>query len=88
MNIPKELAPYFENCFLLGFSICTECGESVAFNSKHKKFSDDYWLDEAAAMKENGWVVPVIQEPYCKSCAKKLKFKHNPEAFEVNLHGF
>lgn len=64
MNIPKELAPYFEACFILGISICSECAKSGDFISKYKEFSDEYWLDQTIAMKENDWVVPVLQKPY------------------------
>jgi hypothetical protein len=88
MEIPKELAPYFECCYILAFSICEACGCSAEFNSNYRQFSDEWWLDEAAAMKNQGWVVSEIQVAYCAICAKKLSVKHNPNAYEVNPNDF
>jgi hypothetical protein len=71
MEVPTELAPYFEVCFILGFGICDRCGREQPFESTHPKFSDERWLDEARAMRDAGWV---LQEPLvatCPECAQK-----------------
>jgi hypothetical protein len=69
-NIPLELQPYFEVCFILGFGICSSCRSVVQFQSQHPRFSDGYWLDEAKAMMAAKWTVPEPQRALCSQCSK------------------
>ncbi len=72
-NVPSELRPLFEVCFILGFGICQSCGREQPFTSSHPQFSDEWWVDEARAMYQAGWVVPREQEAYCPECAARLR---------------
>ncbi len=78
-----ELMPYFEVAFIYGFGICESCAADVSFNSPHPKFTDEWWFDEAKAMKDQGWVVPKVQSAYCAKCAKEKNVKHNPKAYDL-----
>jgi hypothetical protein len=71
IEIPPALAPYFEVCFILGFGICAGCGREQDFASAHPQFSDAYWLDEAGAMYNAGWIVPRPLDAYCPECAAR-----------------
>ncbi len=88
MEIPANVAPYFECCYILAFSICHDCGSSAQFKSNHPKFSDAWWLDEAMAMSEQGWVVSEPQVSYCGLCAQKLGIKHDPNAYTLDPANF
>lgn len=80
-----ELMPYYEAVFIYGFGICESCSVEVAFESKHPKFSDGWWFDEARAMKQHGWVVPKLQTVYCGTCSIEQGVKHNPNAYELKF---
>lgn len=84
MNIPGDLAVYFEHCFIYGFGFCEGCGETVPFRSSHEKYSDGSWLDESSAMKDLGWIISEKQVAYFASCAKKDNLKHDPDAHEID----
>ena len=83
-RIPTELAPYFETCFIYGFGMCDECGDQAAFSSIHPKFSDEWWLDEAAAMRDQGWIVAELQTAHCRQCALAAGLRHDPNAHTFN----
>jgi hypothetical protein len=70
-QIPDSLRPYFEVCFIFGFGICDGCSREEPFVSHHPQFSDGWWLDEAKAMKDAGWVIPKEQVAYCPQCASQ-----------------
>jgi hypothetical protein len=72
-NVPDELKPLFEVCFILGFGICSSCGREEPFQSSFLKFTDDYWLDEARAMFADGGCVPKQQQALCPQCIAQLK---------------
>lgn len=69
-RIPKELEPYFNVCFILGFGICSGCGREQPFTSNHPQFSDGWWLDEARAMRDAGWSVLEAEKAFCASCSE------------------
>ena len=79
-KIPRELAPYYEVCFILGFGICEHCSLEAEFSSAHRQFSDEWWLDEAAAMRSQGWVVSEQLVAYCARCSQTLGLRHDPDA--------
>jgi hypothetical protein len=70
-DIPEELRPLFEVCFILGWGICSSCGREEPFESIHKEFSDEWWIDESRAMKNAGWIVVREQETLCPECASR-----------------
>jgi hypothetical protein len=49
---------------------------------------DERWLDEATAMKNTGWAVPIPLKPYCAICRAKLNIEHNPNAYSLKLDDF
>ena len=69
-HVPKDLQPYFDVCFILGFGICSGCGREQPFTSHHPQFSDGWWLDEARAMRDAGWSVLEAGEAFCASCSR------------------
>jgi len=79
-----ELMPYFEFVYIHAFSICENCSASASFSSLHKKYSDDWWFDEARAMKAQAWVVPETLHTFCGACAKTLGVAHNPNAYSLS----
>jgi hypothetical protein len=88
MKIPRDLAPYFEYIFIFARSFCKNCGSNAEFTSSHKEYSDDWWLDEATAMKEAGWAVPMELKLYYPVCRTKLNIEHNPNAYSLKLDDF
>ncbi len=77
-EIPVELAPFYEVCFILGFGICEDCGREQEFTSTHPQYSDEYWLDEARAMYDAGWIIPHQQVAYCPECAARRQSANTP----------
>jgi len=46
--------------------------------------SDEWWLDQATAMRDQGWVIAEPQHAHCAHCAQKLGLRHDPNAHEWN----
>jgi hypothetical protein len=69
--IPADLLPFFDVCFIMAFVFCESCKREPAFTSTHRMCSDEYWLDEAHAMKDAGWVVKDCTTAFCPECAAK-----------------
>ena len=80
MKIPEELEAYFETSFIMCFGICDYCNEEIEFVSKAVMYSDEYYLDQAKAMKDQGWIIPKLHESACKECHINKKLKHDPNA--------
>ena len=74
MNIPNELQPYFEFTFINCFAICSFCGIEQDVVAKVQRFSDDWYLELAAAIKAAGWIIPERQVAACPSCAAQRGF--------------
>ena len=73
-DVPDDLRPYYDGCFILGAGICDGCHRQQPFDSTHPEFSVGWWVDEARAMKEAGWVVPDPTDPlevFCPECAAR-----------------
>jgi len=70
-EVPDDLLPFYDTCLIYGFGMCDGCGREQPFDSRHLKFSDGWWLDEARAMKAAGWVVPEPLQALCPECARR-----------------
>lgn len=81
MNIPNELKAYFEFTFINCFALCHYCGNQQGFSSDAKEYSDEWYLDMAAAIKRANWIIPKRQVAACPGCASELQLHHDPSAF-------
>lgn len=84
-KITKEMEPYYEYTFIMCVPICKECGDDPTFPSKHKEYSDEWYLDQAIGIKDAGWVIPQLHEAVCKKCAEKEGLEHDPEAYGAGI---
>jgi hypothetical protein len=68
-DIPADLKPFFVACFILFFGICDRCWREEDFESEWPQFSDAYWLDEARALRDAGWIVEApLVTPFIHNC--------------------
>lgn len=78
---PKEIDPYFGYVSLLCIPVCKKCDDGPEFPSTHPQFSEEWYMDQAIGIKNEGWVISEIEEAFCKKCAEEEGIQHDPYAY-------
>jgi len=77
----SEIDAYYGYVSILCFPVCKKCQDSPEFPSTHEQFTEEWYMDQAIGIKDEGWVISEFEEAFCKKCAREEGVQHDPLAY-------